>query len=74
MTNHPNRSRRGNPAANPMPEEIKTARERAGLSQADAGELVYTPCRVWQQWEASERRMHPAFWELFLIKIQRGTL
>lgn len=30
--------------------------------------LVHTTCRVWQQWEAGDRRMHPAFWELFRIK------
>ncbi|HAZ61178.1 MAG TPA: transcriptional regulator [Gammaproteobacteria bacterium] len=27
--------------------------------------------RVWQQWEAGDRRMHPAMWELFQIKIKR---
>ena len=25
--------------------------------------------RGWQQWEAGDRRMHPAFWELFRIKV-----
>ena len=43
-------------------------REAAGLSQTAAGALLHTTCRTWQQWEAGDRRMHPAFWELFLLK------
>jgi len=30
--------------------------------------LVHVALRTWQQWEAGDRRMHPAFWELFRIK------
>ncbi len=30
--------------------------------------MVHSTCRVWQQWEAGDRKMHPAFWELFRIK------
>jgi DNA-binding transcriptional regulator YiaG len=67
MVNHPNRGR-GNPAANPKPEEIKAARVHAGLTQTEAASLVHSTCRVWQQWEAGDRRMHPAFFELFQIK------
>lgn len=70
MTNHPNRSRRGNPAANPRPAEIVAAREAAGLTQREAGELVHSDIRSWQRWEAGERQMHPAFWELFRLKAQ----
>lgn len=68
MSNHPNRSRGGSPSRNPTSEEIRGAREAAGLSQTAAGALVHTTCRTWQQWEAGDRRMHPAFWELFNIK------
>lgn len=73
MSNHPNRSRAGSAERNPKPDEIRAAREAAGLSQTAAAELVHTTCRTWQQWEAAEgadgnRRMHPAFWELFRIK------
>lgn len=69
MTNHPNRARDGgSPSRNPTPEEIISARKAAGLTQTAAGGMVHTTCRVWQQWEAGERRMHPGFWELFLIK------
>ena len=52
----------------PTPAAIRTAREAAGLSQTAAGALVHTTCRTWQQWEAGDRRMHPAFWELFVLK------
>ncbi len=53
----------------PPPEEVKAVRELAQLTQTEAGNLVHTTCRAWQQWEAGDRRMHPAFWELFKYKI-----
>jgi len=62
-----NRGPKG-PKSNPEPAEVRAAREAAGLSQTAAGALVHTSCRTWQQWEAGDRRMHPAFWELFRIK------
>lgn len=72
MPNHPNRSKHA-PRANPTPEQVRAARERAGLTQTDAAVLVHTTLRTWQQWEAEagtvgHRSMHPAFWELFTIK------
>jgi len=72
MTAHPNRSKH-NPSVsrNPTPAEIKTARESVGLTQTEAADLVHTTCRTYQQWEAGDRRMHPAMWELFNIKIKR---
>jgi DNA (cytosine-5)-methyltransferase 1 len=74
MSNHPNRSGKG-VSRNPKPKEIIAARLDAGLSQTAAAELVHTSCRAWQQWETEEgteghRRMHPAFWELFRIKVK----
>jgi len=73
MANHPNRSGKSK-SRNPKPAEIRKAREGAGLSQAAAGEMLHTTVGTWAQWEAEEgsdghRRMHPAFWELFQIKI-----
>lgn len=71
MANHPNRGRAPNPGANPKPAEIKAAREDAGLTQTAAAELVYSTLRTWQDWEAegdTNRRMHPAIWELWQIK------
>ena len=72
MSNHPNRGPKS-PASNPTPEQVREAREAAGLTQASAAVLVHTSTRSWQQWEApagdrNHRRMHPAFWELFRIK------
>jgi len=69
MTGHPNRSRGGSPSRNPSPDEIRTAREGAGLSQTEAAALIHCTLRGWQEWEAGNRRMHPAFWELFRIKV-----
>jgi DNA-binding transcriptional regulator YiaG len=54
---------------NPTPEQIKAARKAAGITQTEAGALVHTTVRVWQQWEKGDRRMHPAFWELFQLKM-----
>ena len=57
---------------NPPPAEIRAARKAAGLTQAEAGALVHTTYRTWQQWETEGslgRKMHPAFWELFQIKV-----
>lgn len=72
MSNHPNRSKGGsNPARNPSPAEIREAREKAGLTQTEAGDLLYVSLRGWQKWEGAERPMHPAFWELFQIKLSR---
>ncbi len=68
MPNHPNRGRRVNPAANPSPDTIRAAREVAGLTQTQAGAVVYSSLRAWQQWESGERRLHPAIWELFRLK------
>lgn len=60
--------------SSPSPVEIRTARERAGLTQTEASALVHTTLRAWQHWEAGDRAMHPAFWELFGIKIARLQL
>lgn len=68
MTNHPNRGKR---RANPLPATVRRARQLAGLTQAQAAAVVYTVGPVWLQWESENernRRMHPAIWELFLIK------
>lgn len=74
MTTHPNRSRaRDRPDRTPAPKEIAAAREAAGLTQTAAADLLHTSCRSWQQWEAGDRRLHPAFWELFRIKVESLT-
>ena len=68
MHNHPNRGPKG-PSANQTPDDVRAARKAAGLSQTEAATLVHVALRTWQQWEAGDRRMHPAAWELFCIKI-----
>jgi DNA (cytosine-5)-methyltransferase 1 len=60
-------------ACAPEPSVIEAERRRAGLTQTRAAELVHGSLRGWQQWEAGDRRMHPAFWELFLLKVNGAT-
>lgn len=73
MTSHPNRSGRS-PAANPEPAAIRAARDAAGLTQTAAAHLIYSTLRAWQQWESGERRMHPAMFELWRIKVAKLKL
>lgn len=73
MSNHPNRGPQG-PSSNPTKSEIRAAREAAGLTQTQAADMVRSTCRAWQQWEAGDRRMHPAFWELFNLKVKNSPL
>ncbi|MDA8663971.1 helix-turn-helix domain-containing protein [Porticoccaceae bacterium] len=49
----------------PNKSEIKQARIDAGLSQTEAANLIYKGLRTWQQWKKGDRKMDPAFWELF---------
>ncbi len=69
MTNHPNRGRAASAARNPTPEEVRAVREACGLSQTEAAAVIHCTLRGWQEWEAGNRRMHPAFWELFRLKV-----
>ncbi len=55
----------------PMPTSIREARAAAGLTQTRAAELIYCTLRGWQDWEGGRRAMHPAFFELFLLKAQK---
>lgn len=70
---HANRSKK-NPSTgrNPTAAEIRQAREAAGLTQTQAAELVYSTLRSWQNWEGGDpqRRMHPAIWAYFLIRLE----
>lgn len=52
----------------PTPQQIKETRLNAGLTQTQAAKLIHCGLRTWQQWEAGDRSIHLAMWELFLIK------
>lgn len=54
----------------PTPAEIRAAREAAGLTQQEAGELIHGSRRAWQDYESGARKMHPGLWELFRLKAQ----
>ena len=57
---------------NPTPEEIRTARLSAGLTQRQAGEVIGAAERTWQDWERGARNMPPAKWELFRLRTEPG--
>lgn len=54
-------------------EARKTVQIKLGLGITAAQDLcalaVHTKRRPWQQWETGARAMHPAFWELFGLKV-----
>lgn len=62
----------------PDPEEVIALRKKVqetlslGITAAQkkCAEMLHTGLRSWQNWERGERKMHPAFWELALIKIE----
>ena len=58
---------------NPLPSEIRAAREAAGLTQEAAGELIHGSRRAWQDYESGARKMHPGLWELFQSKAQTSA-
>lgn len=51
-----------------LPKDIFSARKSLGLTQAEASKIIHVSTRTWQQWESGERKIHQAFWELFVIK------
>lgn len=55
----------------PEPEEIKATRLNAGLTQTQSAKMIYITMRAWQRFEAGDRKMHPAFWDLFNLKINK---
>lgn len=62
--------------SNPAPREVvdlrKAIQEREAIgitaAQDRCADMLHTSRRAWQQWEKGDRKMHPAFWELALIK------
>jgi DNA (cytosine-5)-methyltransferase 1 len=60
-----NTSKRKSP---PTAAAVRAARSAAGLTQSEAARLIYSTLRTFQCWEGGERVMHPALFELFLLK------
>ena len=56
----------------PTPEEIKEAREAAGLTQTQAAKKIFSDSYIsWQNYEYGQRKMHPAIWWCFLQRTKR---
>ena len=58
------------------PQELRSAREAANLTQAEAAALVYTTERTWRKWESGaiagkfEINNYRARSELFMFKVK----
>jgi len=52
----------------PTPQQIKQTRLDSGLTRKESAALIHSKYRTWQDWELGTAKMHPAFYELFLIK------
>lgn len=51
----------------PQPDQVRTARSRAGHTQTEAGHLVGGSLRTWQDWESGKRSMPAATLALYLL-------
>lgn len=58
----------------PDPSEIRAAREAVGHTQGDAADRVHAATRTWRMWEAGDRRMPLASWELYCLKTGQPEL
>lgn len=56
----------------PAGDEIRQARESAGISRAEAARMVHVTERLWRYWEAGTYRMPLAAWELFQLKVAQA--
>lgn len=56
----------------PHPDNIRAARISVGITQMQAADLIHVDISTWQRWEMGDRKMHPAMWELFLIKTNKS--
>lgn len=54
----------------PTTDAIRAARARAGLTQTQAGRLLRTGLRTWQNWELGEREMPRALFEFFCLLVE----
>jgi len=66
MTTDTKKRKRGGMGYVPAAHEIIEA--RGHLSQSKSASLIYTTQARWSNYETGKSRMHPAHWELFLMK------
>ena len=59
---------------NPTPEQLKRYRLSLGLTQTEAGRVIYTPLRTYQDYEGGKSKMHPGLWELLQTKLIREEM
>ena len=52
----------------PTEHEIRTLRERLGLTQTEAAKVMGTTKNVWQAWEYGKRVMPAIKWDYFKLK------
>ena len=52
----------------PQTTQIRTARQRYGFTQTQAGALIYYRLNGWQRLEYGVRAMHPALWEFWQLR------
>lgn len=55
----------------PSPAEVRAVRMENHLTQVAAAAMVHVTPNAWEKWEQGARRMPPATWELFLLKLKK---
>lgn len=59
-----------NQGETPSAEQIRSARLKADMTPEQAAAMIYMKRRTWFHYESGQTIMHPAFWELWQIKVQ----
>jgi DNA-binding XRE family transcriptional regulator len=57
----------------PTPDQIKTARNDYGLTQAEAAWVMGVDQQTWQSWESGRAPMRPGFWDYWRVKMALAT-
>lgn len=53
----------------PSHDQVKAARHNSGLTQQKSAEAVHqADSSNWRSYESGKTKMHPAAWELYLLK------
>ena len=72
IANHPSRKKPSAPGT-PSPDEVREARERAGLTPEQAAALIWYYPEHYAEFEAGTRRMHPVVWWSFKKRLAGET-